>query len=119
MTPKQLVEKWVIAFNNGDADTIAQLYHEDAINHQVANQEVQGKHNIHAMFAAEFSTADMHCIIENIYQDGDWAILEWKDPQGLRGCGFFKIEAGKIRFQRGYWDKLSFLRMHKLPIPTE
>jgi hypothetical protein len=23
----------------------------------------------------------------------------------------------QIRFQRGYWDKLSFLRLHGLPIP--
>lgn len=71
------------------------------------------------MFLAEFSNADMTCIAENIFQDGEWAILEWKDPLGLRGCGFFKIIDGKIKFQRGYWDKLSFLRMHKLPIPTE
>jgi limonene-1,2-epoxide hydrolase len=44
-------------------------------------------------------------------------ILEWKDPNGLRGCGFFKIQNEKIVFQRGYWDKLSFLKLHKLPIP--
>jgi hypothetical protein len=24
-----------------------------------------------------------------------------------------------IQFQRGYWDKLSFLRMHKLPLPSK
>jgi len=33
--------------------------------------------------------------------------------------GFFQITDGKIKFQKGYWDKLSFLRQHKLPIPTE
>jgi len=26
---------------------------------------------------------------------------------------------GKITFQRGYWDKLSFLRLHGLPIPHQ
>jgi hypothetical protein len=71
------------------------------------------------MFSIEFSQADMTCIIENIFEDGDWAILEWKDPLGLRGCAFFHIINGKIVFQRVYWDKLSFLRMHKLPIPNE
>lgn len=70
------------------------------------------------MFAAEFSTADMTCIPINIFEDGDWAILEWKDPLGLRGCGFFQVMDGKIKFQRGYWDKLSFLKMHNLPIPS-
>jgi hypothetical protein len=33
----------------------------------------------------------------------------------LRGCGFFHVRDGKIAFQRGYWDKLSFLRLHGLP----
>jgi hypothetical protein len=32
-----------------------------------------------------------------------------------RGCGFFTVQAGRITFQRGYWDKLSFPRMHGLP----
>ena len=58
-------------------------------------------------------------IIENIFEDKDWAILEWKDPLGLRGCSFFQIKEDKIIFQRGYWDKLSFLRQHGLPLPTE
>lgn len=77
-----------------------------------------GKTAIVSMFKHEFSEADMTCIIENIFEDGDWAILEWKDPLGLRSCGFFQITNGKIQFQRGYWDKLSFLKMHKLPIPS-
>jgi len=119
MTPKQLIEKWVEAFNAGDADRVSAFYHENAINHQVTNQPVVGKTAIREMFAREFSQADMHCHIENLFEDGDWIILEWKDPLGLRGCGFFQLADGKIRFQRGYWDKLSFLRMHNLPIPME
>ena len=71
------------------------------------------------MIATAFSIADMTCITENIFEDGEWAILEWKDPLGLRGRGFFKVVDGKIKFQRGYWDNLSFLKNHNLPIPTE
>ena len=71
------------------------------------------------MIATAFSIADMTCITKNIFEDGEWAILEWKDPLGLRGCGFFKVIEGKIKFQRGYWDNLSFLKNHNLPIPTE
>jgi ketosteroid isomerase-like protein len=26
---------------------------------------------------------------------------------------------GRIAFQRGYWDKLTFLRQHGLPIPQD
>ena len=58
-------------------------------------------------------------IVEHLFQDGEWVVLEWRDPGGLRGCGFFHVENGKISFQRGYWDKLSFLRQHGLPFPTE
>lgn len=117
MTPKQLVEKWIKAFNAADADAIASLYHDDAVNHQVVNEPVVGKKAIQQMFTGEFSQAEMVCIPENIFQDGDWAILEWKDPKGLRGCGFFQVKNDLIVFQRGYWDRLSFLKLYNLPIP--
>lgn len=116
MSPKELIRQWVAFFNQGDANALAKLYHEDAINHQVANEPVAGKMAIRDMFAQEFATAEMTCIVENLFEDGDWAILEWKDPLGLRGCGFFQVIDGKIKLQRGYWDKLSFLRMHGLPL---
>ena len=119
MQPRELICKWVEAFNQGNADKISEFYHEDAINHQVTSEPVVGKNAIQQMFANEFSQAEMNCIIENIFEDNDWGILEWKDPVGLRGCGFFHIVNGKIKFQRGYWDKLTFLRQHNLPVPTE
>lgn len=119
MTPKQLIEHWVAAFNESDADKVAAFYAQNAINHQVANEPVVGKEAIHQMFLNEFASAEMVCIVENIFQDDNWAILEWKDPLGLRGCGFFQIEDDLIILQRGYWDKLSFLRAHNLPVPNE
>lgn len=119
MKPKELIEKWVESFNRGDSKEIAEFYHEDAVNHQVANEPIIGKDAIQEMFEKEFSQAEMICIVENIFEDKDWGILEWKDPTGLRGCGFFQIIDNKIKFQRGYWDKLSYLRMHNLPIPKE
>ena len=119
MQPKETVSAWVEAFNRADIKTLAEFYHEDAINHQVANDPIEGKQAIKAMLMEEFSKADMVCIPENIFEDGEWAILEWKDPKGLRGCGFFHIVNGKIKFQRGYWDKLSFLRLYHLPLPKE
>ena len=117
MSPQTLIKKWVELFNSSDADGLAKLYSEDAVNHQVNNEPVIGRNAIREMFTWEFSEADMVCLVENIFEDGEWAILEWKDPLGLRGCGFFHIQNDQIIFQRGYWDKLSFLRMHGLPIP--
>ena len=119
MKPRQLVQAWVQAFNRADMEALASFYSEDAVNHQVAESPVQGTENIRQMFASGFASAKMHCIVENIFEEGQWAILEWRDPNGLRGCGFFHVVDGHITFQRGYWDKLSFLRLHGLPMPKE
>ena len=116
MTPRQVVEKWLELFNKADAGAISALYDPHAINHQVANEPVNGQAAIRDMFDNEFAHANMVCIPENIFEDGDWAILEWRDPKGLRGCGFFHIREGKIIFQRGYWDKLSFHKLHNIPL---
>ena len=34
----------------------------------------------------------------------------------IRGCGFFNFRNGKIIYQRGYWDKLSWFKQVGLPI---
>ncbi|HJV91295.1 MAG TPA: nuclear transport factor 2 family protein [Holophagaceae bacterium] len=118
MTPRELVQEWVAAFNRADADALARFYAEDATNHQVAEQPVHGRAAIREMFRAGFASATMICLVEHIFEDGEWAILEWRDPLGLRGCGFFHVVDDQIHFQRGYWDKLSFLRIQGLPMPT-
>lgn len=118
-TPKSVVAIWVDAFNRADVDALASLYSRDAINHQVAEQPVEGREAIRDMFTREFNATKMTCMVENLFEDGEWAILEWRDPLGFRGCGLFHVVDGEIRFQRGYWDKLSFLRLHGLPLPTE
>ena len=119
MEPRQLVENWVLAFNRADADAMTAFYAEKAVNHQIVQDPVKGRDAIREMFAREFDRATMVCEIENIFQDGDWAILEWKDPKGLRGCGFFYIVDDHIVFQRGYFNELSFLHQQGLPLPTK
>lgn len=116
MTPRRVVELWVERFNAGDADGIAALYHTDAVNHQVVQEPVEGREAIHAMFEREFSAAQMTCIPEAFHEAGEVVALEWRDPLGLRGCGFFTVRDGMIAFQRGYWDKLSFLKLHNMSI---
>src|SRR6478609_7528245 len=96
MQPKQILLAWIEAFNKADVNGLATLYHDDAINHQVVNEPVQGKDSIAKMF-----------------EDGEWVIMEWKDPKGLRGCGFFQIVDNKIKLQRGYWDRLSFMKLYQ------
>jgi hypothetical protein len=117
--PSAVVQAWVVAFNRRDAEGLAAMYAPEAVNYQVAEAPVMGREAIRAMFAAGFAAAEMVCIVENLFEDGEWAILEWRDPLGLRGCGFFRVVEGRIVFQRGYWDKLSFLRQHGLPLPRD
>jgi len=117
VSPKQLVEEWVSRFNKADIDGLAALYAIDATNHQVVMEPLLGREAIRQMFLTEFGRAEMTCIVENLFEDGDWAILEWKDPSGLRGCGFFHVQDGQIVFQRGYFDQLSFFRLQEIPVP--
>ena len=119
MRPKEVLQKFVEAFNNADAEALAQLYRDNAINHQVAEEPIQGRESIRNMFIESFGHSNMTCMVENMFEDGEWAIMEWRDPLGLRGCGFFHIVDSKIIFQRGYWDKLTFLKQQGLPIPRE
>ena len=106
-----------MASARADVEALSALYADDAINHQVVREPVRGRTAIRAMFAREFAEAEMTCIVESLFEDGEWAILEWRDPLGLRGCGFFRVVDGRIRLQRGYWDRLAFLRQHGLPVP--
>ena len=117
MSPTEVVEAWLECFNRADTAGLAALYAEDAVNHQVVQEPVRGRAAIRAMFEREFATAEMHCSRVNLFPSGEWAILEWTDPWGLRGCGFFQVRDGLIVFQRGYFDRLTFLRAHGLPLP--
>jgi steroid delta-isomerase-like uncharacterized protein len=122
MTAKVVTLAWVDAFNRRDADALIPLYHPEATNHQVAAGEpVVGRDAIirdaRGFFAA---FPDSYTTVEAMHQDGEWVMLEWSggatwlgefagQPNGktftLRGCGFFHIVDGRIRFQRGYWDR--------------
>jgi limonene-1,2-epoxide hydrolase len=116
MTPRDLVRQWVQLFNQANIDELVRLYAPDAINHQVVTDPLRGREEIRRMFEVEFGRATMTCLVENIFEDGDWAILEWRDPKGLRGCGFFQIQNDQIIFQRGYFDQLSFFRQQGISI---
>ncbi len=82
MEPRELIRNWVSAFNRADSEAMAELYAKNAVNHQVIWEPLVGRGAIQEMFEREFRRATMVCQIENIFQDGDWAILEWSDPKG-------------------------------------
>ena len=120
MTPLDLVKEWVERFNSADAEGLAALYAPDAVNDQVVFSEpLKGRNAIREMFEIEFSRATMVCIEERIYECGDTAILQWRDPLGLRGCGFFQVKNSLIVHQKGYFDQLSFFKAQGLEVPDE
>ena len=120
MTPNELVKVWVEKFNRADIEGLAELYAVDATNDQVVFSEpLSGRDAIREMFEFEFSRATMVCIEERIYECGDTAILQWRDPLGLRGCGFFQIRNDQIIHQKGYFDQLSFFKAQGLSVPDD
>lgn len=119
MTPSELVREWIKRFNAADVEGLAVLYAPDAVNHQVVTDPLHGRAAIKDTLTIEFGRARMKCIEENLLESGDWAILEWRDPTGLRGCGFFQIKDNQIVFQRGYFDQLTFFKLQGLPVPEK
>ena len=132
-TPREVVEAWTAAFNARDAAAIGELYADDATNFQVADTPEHGKRAIAESFGNLFTAfPDIGFDVVNLFEDGDWAILEWKGwgtqlgefaghpPSGKRyellGCGFFRVRDGKITYQRGYWDKSTWFKQLGIPI---
>ena len=119
---KQLVAKWIELFNAHDAEGLAKLYAEDAVNHQVHAEPVRGRAAILQNFIESFRVVpDMGCKPALVLGDGDWAVLEWAGwgsfnaPGGpkkyeLAGCLLFQLKDGLIALQKGYWDKQTLFR---------
>ena len=120
MSPTELIRKWVALFNAADIDGLASMYDENAVNEQAVFPEpLRGRDAIRSLLETDFSRAKMVCIEERVYECGDTAILQWRDPVGLKGCGFFQFKDEKIVHQKGYFDQLTFFKAQGLPIPDE
>ena len=121
-TPKQVLQDWVSA----DRD--------DAENHQVAfGDPLNGREGLlESLVTFLQAFRDNYTHAENLFEDREWAIVEWTGsgtflgefggnlPTGksftLQGCGFFHVVDGKIHFQRGYIDKHTWFMQLGLPI---
>ena len=133
MDAKALLAAWIDAFNRHDANLVASLYHDDAVNWQVADEPVAGKAQIREMVVQFFAAfPDSYSRVENLLGDGEWAAWEWVGggtfvsdlgpikatgkSYELRGCGFFRVVGNKIKLQRGYWDKITWLTQIGVPV---
>lgn len=126
-TPKAILAEWARLMNTHEAEALAELYDETATNLQIAvGKPLVGREAILEDFRVFFSNIpDSFTTVENLFEDGEWAILEWSgggtfQPTAksfaLRGCGFFRVKDEKIVFQRGYWDKFTWYRQVGLPL---
>lgn len=115
MSPKEVVQLWLDAFNANDAEKLVDYYADFATNHQTLGAPLVGREAIKAFYEKVFASGEMMCIPDNLFQDGEWAILECYDHKGFRSCGVFHVISGEIVFQRGYGDQLSFLKLHDIP----
>lgn len=98
MNAAAVVEQWVRRFNDGDVDGLAALYAPDAVNHPVVMEPLHGRAAIRQMFATEFGRAEMVCLVENLFDCGEWAVLEWRDRRQdveKRAFARFSIERRK------------------------
>jgi steroid delta-isomerase-like uncharacterized protein len=134
MTPKDVLLAWGKAFNDRDADALIPLYHAEAINHQVAAGDPAAGRDAITRDARGFFAAfpDSYTHVEGMYQDGDVVAVEWSGGATwlgefaghaptqkrftIRGCGFFRVENGQIRFQRGYWDRAGWFLQLGIPV---
>jgi hypothetical protein len=112
MGTRQTIERWVDSFNAGDSQAIAGLYADDAVNHQIPLGPVSGRAAIEEFHRQTFAGGPLTCTPVNLVVEGDWAALEWIDPDGFRGCGLFQVRDGLIAHQRGYWDSAQLNRVH-------
>lgn len=126
-TPKQVVKEWIRCWDTRNADEAIELYHEEAVNLQLAvGHPLVGKKAIHKEMVDFFhAIPDSFTHEENFLEDGEWVAVEWSgggtyQPSGkpfkLSGSGFFHVIDGKIKLQRGYWDKATLFGQMGFPI---
>jgi steroid delta-isomerase-like uncharacterized protein len=134
-SPRDVVLAWVDAFNRRDAQAAAMLYHDNAVNTQVAagGEPTVGRQALLDELLAFFRAfPDNYTHPVNLFEDGEWAVLEWAGggtwrgefaglPANgrsftLQGCGFFHVIDGKINFQRGYWDRATWFGQLGIPL---
>jgi hypothetical protein len=113
--PREVLLSWVKACNERDADAAASLYHDDAVNLQVADGvPVVGRQAIRDGLAYFFRAfPDNYTRPINLFVDGEWAILEWEGGgtwQNDTGTGFLGSANSGCRFSTILEAEASMLR---------
>jgi mutator protein MutT len=113
--PFELVRKWFQAFNAGDLDTLASLYHDDATNDSGASI-AKGRDEVRREMAANFARSAKRHVrmiarVETGAMHAEWRGREENEDgetATIAGYDEFWVENGLIRRQRGVLHPLSF-----------
>lgn len=84
LRPAALVAAWVGAFNRSDSEALAALHAKGVV--------------------SSGPPGEPPITVEKVFEDGDWAILEWRKAGGVRGCLLLQVKRGLIVAQRSYGE---------------
>jgi ketosteroid isomerase-like protein len=109
VTPRELAERWLASFNEGDVDALVSLYAPDAVHHspklRAAHPEtdgrVSGRERLRAWWSESFSRLPgLHYRTIALTADGERAVLEYvrelPGAEALRVAEVFVCRAGQI-----------------------
>jgi limonene-1,2-epoxide hydrolase len=102
MKPREVVQAWLAARARADAEALVSLYAREATYLLPTGEALVGRDVIRDRLAHSILAVPVR-VQESLFEDGEWAILEWTEPQGARGCSIFHIPYGRIVAQRDYW----------------
>src|SRR6185312_7890396 len=89
MSPTDVLKSWIEAFNSADVEKLAGLYHEDAVNHQVANEPIRGREAIREMFQREFAQAEI--FLKTSFTTASGRSSNGRIRPACEGADFFKV----------------------------
>ena len=113
----EVAEEMVAAWNDLDADRIADLFTEDAVLHSMMIEPIQGRENLRAHIGALLQGAShLELKLKNVMVSGDTVMLERVDEFTVNGrdgavpvVGILEIKDGLVSEWREYYDRNQLL----------
>ena len=111
MSPVQVVEAFVAAWNRMDLEGILGLLHEEIVYHNIPVEPLHGKPAVSAYLRSRWIFDSIDWEMPNIAANGNTVLTERVDRFTIGGraitlpvMGAFEIESGLIRAWRDYFD---------------
>ena len=98
---KELIGKYMEVFNTKNAEALGEFYNKNAVIQRTNGEPMFGWDEVFDYLKKDLQNAKARKA-DNIFEDGEWVILEWSEVGGKRGCKIFKIVAEKILVQKNY-----------------